>query len=230
MLCDLRSQSPSFPGEQFDAVLLKALLVHGANYERPLDHYASLLNGDNGRRRNKEVATRLIGYGTSYTDRVMFCTDHRVTVVGCNEIGAEEAHTFRLPIPPSLSGVADPRRMITTLAWFSPINCFHRNYRRAQLGFRAGQTLAEDPVGATNPQVRRGTVQHEVRDGRGAKVVNDGDEIEVRVECRADAGALDERVRYALVVTLEVEESVDVLLYEEIRDRLQPPTPVRINP
>ena len=66
--------------------------------------------------------------------------------------------------------------------------------------------------------------------GRGAQVVNDGDEIEIRVECRADAGALDETVRYALVVTLEVEESVDVLLYEEIRERLEPPTPVRINP
>ena len=60
--------------------------------------------------------------------------------------------------------------------------------------------------------------------------MNDGEEIEIRVECRADAGALDETVRYGLVVTLEVEESVNVLLYQEIRDRLRPPTPVRINP
>ena len=230
VLCDLRSQSAAFPSDSYDAVLLKALLVHGADCERPLDHYAALLDCDNGKRQNKEVATRLIGYGASDTERAMFCTDHRVTVVGCGEIGAEEAHTFHLPAPPGLSGMADPRRMITTLAWLSPINCSHRNYRRAQLGFRTGQSLAEDPIGATNPQVRRGTVQHEVRQGRGAKVVNDGDEIEIRVECRADAGDLDETVRYALVVTLEVEESVDVLLYEEIRDRLQPPTPVRINP
>ncbi len=230
VLCDLRSQSASFPGESYDAVLLKALLVHGAHCELPLDHYASLLNGDNRKRQNKEVATRLIGYGASDTERAMFCTDHRVTVVGCGEIGAEEAHTFRLPSPPGLSGIADPRRMITTLAWLSPINCSHRNYRRAQLEFRAGRSLAEDPIGATYPQVRRGTVQHEVREGRGSPVVNDGDEIEIRVECRADAGDLDETVGYALVVTLEVEESVDLLLYEEIRDRLQPPTPVRINP
>ena len=230
VLCDLRSQSASFPGEPYDAVLLKALLVHGAHCELPHDHYGSLLNGDNGKHQNKEVVTRLIGYGASHTDRVMFCTDHRVTVVGCGEIGAEEAQTFRLPAPPGLSGKAEPRRMITTLAWLSPINCSHRNYRRAQLEFRAGQSLAQDPAGVTYPQVRRGTVQHEVRDGRGAKVVNDGDEIEIRVECRADAGFLDETVRYALVVTLEVEESVDILLYEEIRNRLQLPTPVRINP
>ena len=229
VLWDLRSQSPSFPGESYDGVLLKALLVHGANCELPLDHYAALLNGDNGKRQNKEVATRLIGYGTSDTVRVMFCTDHRVTVVGCGEIGVEEAHTFRFPNPTGLSGIADPRRMITTLAWFSPINCSHRNYRRAQLHFTAGRSLADDPIGATNPQVRRGTVQHEVREGSGARVVNDGDEIEVRVECRADAGDLDETVRYALVFTLEVEETVDVLLYDEIRDRLQPPTPVRID-
>ena len=230
VLCDLRSQSASFPGESYDAVLLKTLLVHGAHCELPLDHYASLLNGDNGTRQNKEVATRLIGYGASHTDRAMFCTDHRVTVVGCDEIGADEAHTFRLPAPTGLSGVAEPRRMIITLAWLSPINCSHRNYRRAQLGFMAGRSLAKDPIGATHPEVRRGTVQHEVREGRGAQVVNDGDEIEIRVECRADAGALDETVRYGLVVTLEVPETVPVLLYEEIRDRLQPPTPVRINP
>jgi hypothetical protein len=230
VLCDLRSQWPSFPGEPYDAVLLKALLVHGAHCELPLDHYASLLNDANGKRQNKEVATRLIGYGAADTERAMFCTDHRATVVGCGEIGAEEAHTFRLPAPLGLSGIADPRRIITTLAWLSPINCSHRNYRKAQLEFRAGRSLAEDPIGATHPQVRRGTVQHEVREGRGAQIVNDGDEIEIRVECRADAGDLDETVRYALVVTLEVEQNVDVLLYEEIRDRLEPPTPVRINP
>ena len=230
MLCDLRSQSASFPGESYDAVLLKALLVHGANCELPLDHYASLLDGDKGKRQNKEVATRLIGYGASDTARAMFCTDQRVTVVGCGEIGADEAQIFRLPVPPGLSGIADPRRMITTLAWLSPINCSHRNYRRAQLRFSSGRFLAEDPIGATHPQVRRGTVQHEVREGRGAQIVNDGDEIEIRVECRADAGDLDETVRYALAVTLEVEESVGVLLYQEISDRLQPPTPVRINP
>ena len=229
VLCDLRSQSASFPGESYDAVLLKSLLVHGSHCEMPLDHYASLLNGDNGKRQNKEVVTRLIGYGATDTERAMFCTDRRVTVVGCGEIGAEEAHTFRLPAPPGLSGMADPRRMITTLAWLSPINCSHRNYRRAQLRFSVGQFLAEDPIGATHPQVRRGTVQHEVREGRGAQIVNDGDEIEIRVECRADAGDLVEAVRYALVITLEVEESVNVLLYQEVRDRLEPPTPVRIS-
>ena len=230
VLCGLRSQSGTFPDESFDTVLLKALLVHGAHCELPLDHYASLLNGDGGRRQNKEVAARLIGYGAADTDRVMFCTDHRVTVLGYGEIRAEEAHIFRLPAPPGLSGMAEPRRMITTLAWLSPINCSHRKYRRAQLEFKAGQSLADDPMGVTYPRVRRGTLQHEVREGKGAKVVNDGDEIDIRVECRADAGALDETVRYGLVVTLEVEESVNVLLYEEIRDRLRSPTPVRINP
>ena len=69
--------------------------------------------------------------------------------------------------------------MITTLAWLSPINCSHRNYRPAQLELRAGRSLTEDPIGATHPQVRRGTVRHEVREGRGAQVVNDVDEIEI---------------------------------------------------
>ena len=228
VLTALRSQAESYPGESFDAVLLKAMLVHGAHCETPLDHYASLLNGHNGKRQNKEVAARLIGYGAAQTERVMYCADHRVTVLGYGEIRAEEAHVFRLPAPPGLSGIVEPRRMIATLAWLSPINCSHRSYRRAQLEFKAGQSLAEDPVGVTQPQVRRGTVQHEVREGKGAKVVNEGDETEIRVECRADAGTLDDPVRYGLVVTLEVPDSVGVLVYQEIRDRLQPPTQVRV--
>ena len=69
--------------------------------------------------------------------------------------------------------------MITTLAWLSRINCSHRNYRRARLEFKAGQFQAEDPIEATHRRVRRGAVQHEVREGRGAQVVNDGDAIDI---------------------------------------------------
>ena len=229
VLQDLRSEFGSFPDEAFDTALLKTLLVHGAHCELPLKHYSSILNSDNGTRQDKEVASRLVGYGPAHTDRVMLCTDHRVTVLGCGEISVEEAHVFRFPVPVSLSGVAEPRRMITTLAWLSPINCAHRGYRRAHLEFSADRFLAENPVGVTRFQAGRGTVQHEVREGRSATVVNDGDEIEIRVECRAGAGTFDDSVRYGLAVTLEVAENIDVVLYEEIRDRLQPPTPVLVN-
>lgn len=142
----------------------------------------------------------------------------------------DETHTFRLPAPLGLSGKADNRRIISTLSWFSPINLIHRNYRRAQLQFSVGRELADRPVGVTYPRVRRGTVQHEVLEGRGAKVINEGDGIEIRVECRADAGNLEEPVQYALAVTLESPDNLDVQIYEEIQERLSPQTRVPIMP
>lgn len=82
VLNDLRAQSESFPPDAFDVVLLKTLLVHGAACEFPLNLYASLLNGEHGTRAKKSLATRLIGYGAVDLDRVMFCNDQRVTVLG----------------------------------------------------------------------------------------------------------------------------------------------------
>jgi hypothetical protein len=50
------------------------------------------------------------------------------------------------------------------------------------------------------------------------------------VSCRADAGALDEAVPYALIATLEVPAAVGLPIYEEVRQALQVPvqTPVPI--
>ena len=42
----------------------------------------------------------------------------------------------------------------------------------------------------------------------------DGDNLESQVNCRADAGGLDEEVPYALVTTLEVAEEVGVMIYD----------------
>jgi hypothetical protein len=40
----------------------------------------------------------------------------------------------------------------------------------------------------------------------------DGANLEIQVNCRADAGELDEDVAYALVTTLEVAEEVGVVI------------------
>lgn len=220
VLNDLRSQSESFPSSEFDVVLLKTLLVHGANCQFPLGHYAAILDEENGTSANKSLATRLIGYGFVNLDRVMFCNDHRVTALGWGEIGRDEAHVFRFPAPQGLSGVASKRRMISTLAWLSPINCSHRNYRRAYLEAKLDRSLAETSIGVTYPNFNRGTVRHDVREGKGTKVINENEMIDIRVECRADAGTLEGRVKYGLAVTLEVSENLNVLIYEEIRDKL----------
>ena len=129
---------------------------------------------------------------------------------------------FALPLPPSLSGENVKRRVIVTLAWLSPINSRHQNYRVAQLWFSAVGDIASTRSCADWRAVQRGTVQHEVFEGSEAVDYRDGDDLFVKVSCRNDAGEILEPVRFGLVVTLEVAENVllPIPIYEEVRDRI----------
>ena len=42
----------------------------------------------------------------------------------------------------------------------------------------------------------------------------------IRVNCRSDAGDITEPIRYALAVTLEVAEGINIPVYQEIQNRL----------
>jgi hypothetical protein len=155
-----------------------------------------------------------------------------VTALTAARLGADEAHAYRFPLPPSLASVTARRRLTLTLAWLTPINPAHRAYRRA--------ALAVEPVGL--PQqlvargdvdyqaVRRGTVQHDVLEGHRAVPYAPDQAIELVVSCRADAGELAVEVPYALFVTLEVAQAVGLRIYEEVRQALRVPVPVRVAP
>jgi hypothetical protein len=110
-----------------------------------------------------------------------------------------------------------------TLAWLTPVNPAHKGWRRASLWFAP----PKDPLDIERQQanwqaVKRGTVQHEVLEGKRASAFVDGDDLEIRVNCLADAGTLEEAVPYALISTLEVAEEIGVPIYEEIRVRILP--------
>jgi hypothetical protein len=90
-LLNLRSE----PGgealrDEHHAVLLKALLVHGANWKggsEVLD--AALRNGMNEQKVKSWIA-RFLGYGVADLRRVLDCTNQRATLVGCESIRSEK--------------------------------------------------------------------------------------------------------------------------------------------
>jgi hypothetical protein len=51
--------------------------------------------------------------------------------------------------------------------------------------------------------------------------------LELTVSCRADAGALESVVPYALIATLEVPQELRLPIYEEVRQALRLPVAVR---
>ena len=172
---------------------------------------------------------RYIGYGAVNIERVLACTEQRGTVIGCGEIQENQIHEYRFPLPLGLSGIKVWRRMVVTLAWFSPINPAHRYLREAKLAFQPVGGWNDVPLKLTrvdsdNNQVLRGTVQHEVLEGgKSISAYEEDGHILLQVMCKADATEkLDQVIPYGLAVTLEVAEGIDIPIYEQIRARIKP--------
>lgn len=211
---------------EYDAVLLKTLLAHGASWGDAFAIYEGILKNHRNSRTFKDYVSRFLGYGPADLGRVVACTDQRVTVLGYGALRDGEGHEYRLPLPPSLSARTERRRLTVTLAWITPVNPARRGYRVAHLWFGPKNTLTPKRLDADGRAATRGTLQHEVLEGHRAEPFQDGDAITLKVSCRADAGDIVEPVRYGLAVTLEVAEGVSLPIYQEVRDRLR--VPVRI--
>ena len=114
------------------------------------------------------------------------------------------------------------------MAWLSPISAGTQKYRTAHLWVKVGGiALAKDrkeSCGGINGwrAVQRGTVQHEVFEGEKAEPFIEGNVIEIKVNCREDAGKIQSPIAYGLVVSLEVAEGVDIAVYNEVRTRISP--------
>lgn len=208
-------------------MLMKALLVHGAEWDGLFGPYRQAL-GAHPSRTFRDYVARFLGYGRPDFGRVAVGADQRVTVLGFGSLGDAEAAEFALPLPPSLSGINVRRRVIGTLAWMTPINSRRQNYRVAHLWFDVSGNVASTRAYADHRAVQRGTVQHEVFEGSDAVAIQDGDDLIVKVSCRSDAGDIVEPVRFGLAVTLEVAEGLllPVPIYEEVRERIA----VRVRP
>ncbi len=154
----------------------------------------------------------------------MICGANRAILVGYGSVDSDEsAVLYRIPLPPSLESVTEPRSITMTLAWFSPVNYRHRGYRRAKLEIqpielenRAGVSRASDQP--SDKSVPRGSLFHVRYHGDHAVAFVDDGHIQFRVLCREQAGGLDQAIRYGLVVTIEAGEGVPV--YQEVRQRL----------
>jgi hypothetical protein len=213
-----------------DAVLAKAALVHRATWG-PARHAVEAALDEVGVGGQRDRVARLLGYGQAQPDGALRCDSNQATVFAVGRIAKDHAHAYSFPLPPSLAAVTAERRVTLTLAWLTPINPSHRAYRRAALALEPrGDERAVFGQGTeiTQRAGRRGTLQHEVLEGTRAVPYAPGASVELVVSCRADAGALDDEVPYAVLVTVEVPLTLGLPIYEEIRQALR--VPVRVQP
>ena len=211
---------------QYYAVVVKALLVHRAKWSNRADSLEQLYRpqGPGRHIERRDNIARLLGFGFPEIEEAMSCAPHRATLVGYGTIAARETNVHRIPLPPSLESVSEPRAVTVTVAWLSPVNPRHRIYRQAKLEVGVvgdWNTVAGVNRASGQPShlsVLRGTVSHTRYEGRNAVSFVDDGYASVRISCREQAGTLDQRVRYGVAVTIEAGEGIPV--YDEIRTRL----------
>jgi hypothetical protein len=69
--------------------------------------------------------------------------------------------------------------------------------------------------------IDRGTVSHCIYEGTEAIAFIDKGFLRLRILCRAQAGALDDAVPYALAVSIETAVGSGIAIYEEVRNAIQ---------
>jgi hypothetical protein len=217
----LRSGHPQLLSDRFDAVLLKALLAHGADWGDLERQILDARSDITDRRKQQDFVARFVGYGLADIDRALTCTEQRATLIGVGELKNDEALEFRAPLPPCISAQTIKRRLTITLAWLTPVNVRNSKYRSARLWIDP----PKDAYGVSRANcewrhVRRGTLQHEVLEGQDALAFVDGKEVVFKVNCSKDASTLSDSVPFALCVSLEVAEGLTLPIYQEIRDRV----------
>ncbi len=213
--------------DSYFAVLLKALLVHGASWND-----ASNLIGKSLDKYDKENIARLLGYGQTQPNRLFSCTEQRATLLGFGQLSNNQAHLYNIPIPNSINGEKVWRKLTVTLAWLTPTNIKHSAYRRAALWFTPfginssdchfEQILQVKRQEADSRAVVRGTVQHEIFEGDKATAFESDSNLKIQINCRADAGDLTQAVPYGLVFTFEIAENLNLPIYQEIATRIRP--------
>jgi hypothetical protein len=216
---------------------LKALLVHGAQWGTKgafLDKFFEPQGTGSHFARRDDIA-RLLGYGVPKIERVLDCTENRATLLGVGTISAESALLYRIPLPEGLNGVRAFRALTMTLAWCSPINPRHQEYRMAALDVTPGSNqkywIAPDrALQPTDRATGRGTVFHERRIGEAASVFVDEGHLLLRISCRASAGHLPDQIPYALAISMEVGIEAGIPVYDQVRVRLATPVPAAVRP
>ena len=218
-------------------MLLKASLVHGASWrEARSDLHRALGQGLTDAEFRLRIQ-QLLGFGAPDFARCSDCTAHRATMLGWGSLSVDQAEEFRIPLPPSLSGVPGLRRLTVTLAYFSPINPRSQKHLSSNLWFTVGlkppgqgMLLNVKRSECNDKAVVRGTIQHEVFEGEQRTVFSDDDALAIQVNASEQAAGFNRPVRYGLAISLEVAENIDVPVYAEVAAKIRTPVGIRPQP
>jgi hypothetical protein len=218
-----------FP-ESHIALLLKAMLVHGSAWREDARIISNALGMQN-RQQYYDKIHKFIGYGVPDIERAKECTKNRITLVGYGDLKKDSAHLFSIPLPFDFSSRQIDRFLTVTMAYFTPIAPNVKKYRRAQLWFTLenGANLFSNRYDASDKAVVRGTLQHERFYDNKAEAWDFDDSLQIKINCREDAGNLTDIIPYSLFITFEIAPKYDIDVYTSIVERIKPREKINVS-
>jgi hypothetical protein len=211
------------------AVLLKALLIHPAEWPRDTADLIKATVGPWGRGqagKQKDNIRRFIGYGYVDAEDAVACAEDRATFFATGQLGADRIVTIDVPVPLAIGGKAKPHSLSATVAWFSPVTPGRKSYRSCRLKILQPSDLETLAVAGhgwqpDEHQINRGTVYSRCWSGENAPVVATNMTIPLIVQRDPDQGTVvDETIPFGLAVTISMPG--EVALYDEARARAAP--------
>ncbi|MFY0399269.1 S8 family serine peptidase [Brevundimonas naejangsanensis] len=206
------------------AVLLKALLVHGARWSAARDLIIEVLGPADGRQhvRQKDNVRRYLGYGAVDADAVLACAEDRATLWSVGELGSEQGHAFSVPLPAAMSARAQAHEISITVAWFAPPRVGAAAYRGARLRLVNPETgvelfaVAPDKAQPDDNQAHGGTVIHRRWVGDRAAALGEASAFVFNVQREPDNSGDD--VAFAVVATVTMPGVAEV--YTQVLNRV----------
>lgn len=203
----------------FEALLIKTMLVHGSSWAKLGDNVAEALECEGDRK--KEVG-KWIGYGWPDIQSARECVKSRATCIGFGEIMPDTGLEFRLPVPIDFHSGTLGRCLTVTLASFTPMNPRSQKYRGYKVWFDIpkDKDFVGDREDAHNDVVQKGAIQHERFSTDKVSLWSEDDEIAIRVSCRKDAGRECEAVPFAIIASFELLNNDKIDVYELVRTKI----------
>jgi len=181
---------------------------------------------------HEELRHSAHGYGSPVRHFADGCDPNEAAILYVADIGENESRTLAFPLPDGLQA-RGIKRVSATLAWLSPVNWRHRQYRRAALEFSQprGFTNLGTALGAVGDRPKRGTLQHVDWEINKAVGVGQGTDLELTVNCKAQAGGLQgERVDFAVVLSLWVAPELNVEVYSQVEQQIAARVAIQATP
>jgi len=201
------------------AAAIKALIVHGSGRLTDLESSPFPLE-------------RVVGNGVVLRDLALGCAENEAVLLFLGSIGSAQEQELSIPLPDGLN-LREAKRIDATLAWLSPTNWRHRQYRQAALSFVTPEG-AVPPLGPASgisaDAAKSGatTVQHLSWETQKAFAEGQGSSITIRVKCFEQAGGLSgDLVDYAAVASIWVAPAIGVNVYAQVRDQVRARIPVQ---